>query len=133
MMQWYLLPLALLVVQSLCFAFNTLPINNSPTRCSHQPFRSQNTPLLSTTNDNESATEESDEQLLEEVDISTLQNLCQQYSLSSSGSKEEMLQRLREFANEQAEADEQRRKGRAARVEANLEGKARHTILDEGF
>ena len=44
-----------------------------------------------------------------------------------------MLQRLREFANEQAEADQQRRKGRAARVEASLEGKARHTILDEGF
>jgi hypothetical protein len=89
--------------------------------------------LLSTTNDNASSTEESDEQLLEEVDLSTLQNLCEQYSLSSSGSKQDMLQRLREFANEQAEADQQRRKGRTARVEANLEGKARHTILDEGF
>lgn len=132
--KWYLLQLAL-VLQSLCFAFNTLPINSSPNRCCLQrPFIScQSIPLLSTTNDNESSTEESDEQLLEEVDISTLQNLCEQYSLSSSGSKQDMLQRLREFANEQAEADQQRRKGRAARVEASLEGKARHTILDEGF
>ncbi|KAL7497933.1 hypothetical protein ACHAWT_009442 [Skeletonema menzelii] len=132
--KWYLLQLAL-VLQSLCFAFNTLPINSSPNRCCLQrPFIScRSIPLLSTTNDNESSTEESDEQLLEEVDISTLQNLCEQYSLSSSGSKQDMLQRLREFANEQAEADQQRRKGRAARVEASLEGKARHTILDEGF
>ncbi len=135
MVQWYLLPLALLVAQSLCFTFNSLPINSSPSRCSRRPLSCQDISLLSTTNDNESAsaTEESDEQLLEEVDISTLQNLCEQYSLSSSGSKQEMLQRLRGFADEQAEADQQRRKGRAARVEANLEGKARHTILDEDF
>lgn len=134
-MMWYLLPSALLFVQSLCFSFSTLPINSRSTRCSHRsPFiRRRNIPLLSTTNDSASSTEESDEQLLEEVDISTLQNLCEQYSLSSSGSKQDMLQRLREFANEQAEADQQRRKGRTARVEANLEGKARHTILDEGF
>lgn len=131
-MQWYLLPLALLVVQSLCFTFNSLSIKCCPSsRCSRRPFICQDISLLSTTNDNESATEESDQELLEEVDISTLQNLCEQYSLSSSGSKPEMLQRLREFANEQAEADQQRRKGRVARVEANLEGKARHTILDE--
>lgn len=134
-MMWYLLPSALLFVQSLCFSFSTLPINSRSTRCSHRPpfIRCRNIPLLSTTNDSASSTEESDEQLLEEVDISTLQNLCEQYSLSSSGSKQDMLQRLREFANEQAEADQQRRKGRTARVEANLEGKARHTILDEGF
>jgi hypothetical protein len=44
-----------------------------------------------------------------------------------------MLQRLREFANEQAETDRQRRKRRTERVEANLEGKARHTILEEDF
>jgi hypothetical protein len=129
MMQWYLLPLALLVVQSLCFAFNTLPFDSSPTRCARRPFCNQHIALISTTNDRE----ESDEQLLEEVDISTLQNLCEQYSLSSSGTKQEMLQRLREFAKEQAEAEQRRRKGRAARVEANLEGKARHTILEEDF
>ena len=134
MIQWYLLPLALLVLQSLCFAFNTLPFNSIPTRCaSRRPkFCSQNIPLLSTTDNESAATEESsDEQLLEEVDISTLQNLCEQYSISSSGGKQEMLQRLRDFANEQAEAEQQRRKGRAERVEANFEGKARHTILEE--
>ena len=80
--------------------------------------------------DGESSIED-DETLLESVEPSTLQNLCEQYSLSSSGTKEEMLQRLREFANQQAETDRQRRQGRTKRVEANLEGKARHTIMDQ--
>ena len=45
-----------------------------------------------------------------------------------------MLQRLRNFANDQAEIDQQRRQRRTQRVESNLEGKARHTIIDqEGF
>lgn len=71
-----------------------------------------------------------DESLLDSIDVSTLQNLCTQYSLSTSGTKQEMLVRLREFANQQAEIDAQRRRGRTQRVEANLEGKARHTVLD---
>jgi len=75
--------------------------------------------------------EEDDETLLESIDPSTLQNLCEQYSLSTSGTKQEMLDRLREFANEQANLDRQRRKGRSQRVEANLEGKARHTIMEQ--
>ena len=72
-----------------------------------------------------------DEALLAEVDISTLQNLCTQYSLSTSGSKEELLTRLRDFANDQAEKERKRREGRKERVENNLEGKARHTFVDE--
>ena len=71
-----------------------------------------------------------DETLLDSIDVSTLQNLCTQYSLSISGTKQEMLVRLREFANQQADMDAQRRRGRTQRVEANLEGKARHTVLD---
>ncbi|EED91118.1 predicted protein [Thalassiosira pseudonana CCMP1335] len=74
-----------------------------------------------------------DEKLLESVDISTLQALCEQYSLSPSGDKAEMLRRLREFANQQAELDRQRQQGRTTRVEANLEGKARHTIVDDAY
>ena len=78
--------------------------------------------------------EEDDETLLQSIDPSTLQNLCKQYSLSTSGTKQDMLQRLRDFANEQAELDKQRNRSRAQRVEANLEGKARHTIMEqEGF
>jgi len=47
-----------------------------------------------------------------------------------------MLQRLRDFATEQAEKDMQRRRGRTQRVETGLEGKARHEIMtdqEEGF
>ncbi len=74
--------------------------------------------------------DDDDETLLNSIDPSTLQNLCAQYSLSTSGTKQEMLARLREFANQQAEIDAQRRRGRIQRVEANMEGKARHTVLD---
>ena len=80
------------------------------------------------------AEEEDDETLLESVDSSTLQNLCEQYSLPTSGTKQEMLDQLREYAVQQAELDKKRRRGRTNRVESNLEGKARHTIMEqEGF
>lgn len=85
------------------------------------------TKLFSTTDEDKT----DDEALLAEVDISTLQNLCSQYSLSQSGTKEELLARLRDFANTQAEEDRKRREGRRERVENNLEGKARHTFVDD--
>ena len=72
-----------------------------------------------------------DETLLGSVDDSMLQGLCKQYSLDDTGSKAEMLQRLRDFAARQAAAESQRRSGRTKRVEANLEGKARHTIVEQ--
>ena len=75
--------------------------------------------------------EDDDEALLQSIDPSTLQNLCKQYSLSTSGTKQDMLQRLRDFATEQAELDKQRNRSRTQRVEANLEGKARHTIMEQ--
>lgn len=78
--------------------------------------------------------DEDDEALLRSVDASTLRDLCEQHSLPASGTKEEMLARLRGFAREQADLDRERRRGRTQRVEANLEGKARHTIVEEeGF
>jgi len=93
---------------------------------------SVSTSKQSTTNDG--IEDEDDETSLKSIDPSTLQNLCKQYSLSSSGTKQDMLQRLRNFATEQAEIDQQRRQRRTQRVESNLEGKARHTIIDqEGF
>eukprot|EP00578_Thalassiosira_sp_NH16_P016483 CAMPEP_0181108188 /NCGR_PEP_ID=MMETSP1071-20121207/17498_1 /TAXON_ID=35127 /ORGANISM="Thalassiosira sp., Strain NH16" /LENGTH=338 /DNA_ID=CAMNT_0023191777 /DNA_START=177 /DNA_END=1191 /DNA_ORIENTATION=- len=79
-----------------------------------------------------SINDDDDETLLESVDPSTLQNLCEEYSLPTTGEKREMLGRLREFAERQAAEDRERRRGRAGRVEANLEGtKARHTIVDQ--
>ncbi|KAL7513122.1 hypothetical protein ACHAXN_010180 [Cyclotella atomus] len=97
-------------------------------RHAHQSQRiyRSSTSLHSTTDE-----EMTDEALLAEVDISTLQKLCIQYSLSESGTKTELLARLRNFANDQAEQDRNRREGRKERVENNLEGKARHTFLDE--
>ena len=72
-----------------------------------------------------------DEALLASIDESTLRGLCEQYSLPTNGTKAEMLRRLRDFANDRARIETERRRGRAARVEDSLEGKARHTILDE--
>ena len=74
---------------------------------------------------------EDDETLLGSVDESMLRGLCRQYSLEDTGSKVELLQRLRDFAARQAVKESQRRRGRTKRVEANLEGKARHTIIDQ--
>ncbi|KAL7550051.1 hypothetical protein ACHAWF_013291 [Thalassiosira exigua] len=81
-----------------------------------------------------SSDDDDDASLLASVDPSVLRNLCEQYSLSPRGTKEEMLARLRAYANERAEEDEARRRGRRERVEGNVEGKARHEILDaDGF
>ena len=87
-----------------------------------------NTALHSTT---EEDTQEDDEALLRSIDISTLQNLCTQYSLSTAGTKQELLHRLRDYADRQAEQDAKRRSGRKQRVESNLEGKSRHTFVDD--
>ncbi|KAL9188791.1 hypothetical protein ACHAXT_007169 [Thalassiosira profunda] len=115
-----------------CHALQISPI---PSAHRHRALRS-NRPLFVATSDigssagSEEMTED-DDALLRSVDPATLQNLCRQYSLSTEGSKQDMLDRLRGFASEQAEADRRRREGRTKRVEANLEGKARHTILEE--
>ncbi len=73
-----------------------------------------------------------DDLLLESVDIETLQNLCQQYNVEYeiTATKADLLQNLRTYADKQAELDQKRRQTRAMRVEAGLEGKARHTILE---
>jgi len=90
-------------------------------------IRPTKTTLWSTTDEGRT----DDETLLAEVDISTLQNICSQHSLEQTGSKQELLKRLRDYANTQAEQDRKRREGRKQRVENNLEGKARHTFVDE--
>ena len=118
-----------------CHALQIIP----PIRCCSMAFHHTQHRLSSLSDSSNSISSElhderpmddDDETLLNSIDPSTLQNLCAQYSLSTSGTKQEMLNRLREFANQQAEMDAQRRRGRTQRVEANLEGKARHTVLD---
>eukprot|EP00804_Cyclotella_cryptica_P010873 CCRYP_008796-RB/>CCRYP_008796-RB protein AED:0.33 eAED:0.33 QI:434/1/1/1/1/1/3/141/677 len=101
----------------------------NPIHC-HQFTRhiSPSTTALYSTTDEET---HDDETLLQSIDISTLQNLCTQYSLSTTGTKQELLQRLRDYANRQAELDAIRRLGRKERVESNLEGKSRHTFVEE--
>ena len=73
-----------------------------------------------------------DDSLLETVTKSQLQELCQQLDLSTKGTKEEMLQRLRKHADEQAELETQRRRERAVRVEegGNVESKERYELVD---
>ena len=77
---------------------------------------------------NSSSVANADNELLESVDESTLRSFCKTYSLSSTGTKVEMLSRLRIYASERAEADRRRQLGRRGRVESNLEGKARHAL-----
>ncbi|KAL3778318.1 hypothetical protein ACHAW5_008871 [Stephanodiscus triporus] len=82
---------------------------------------------LATTED-----DDDDEALLDSVDESTLRDLCEAHSLPSSGTKVEMLRRLREYAETMAEEDRARRAGRVRRVEAGMEGgKARHSVVDD--
>ena len=86
---------------------------------------------LSSSDVEQDVEDENDNELLESVDESTLRSFCKTYSLSSTGTKVEMLIRLRMYASERAEADRRRQLGRRGRVESNLEGKARHAI-EEG-
>ncbi|KAL3827128.1 hypothetical protein ACHAXA_002363 [Cyclostephanos tholiformis] len=115
-----------------------LPIAERPTHHRHRRRRRRRRPPSSTARwfgptDDDMVDEDNDEALLESVESSTLINLCESYSLSSSGTKADMLRRLREYAEERAEEDRARRAGRARRVESNLEGKARHSIVgDDG-
>ena len=77
------------------------------------------------------STAEEDETLLSSVELSTLVDLCSRYSLSPSGTKRDLLSRLRRYADDQAERDRIRKEGRKRRVEDHLDGKARHTFIDE--
>ncbi|KAL7543331.1 hypothetical protein ACHAXR_012654 [Thalassiosira sp. AJA248-18] len=131
----FLAPLALPV--GCCHALQTPIVCGHHRRLPiHQSSSWRYRPLSATPSEHSSSsssepTMEDDTTLLESVDPSTLQTLCGQYSLSTTGTKQEMLDRLREYANQQAEMDQQRRRGRTERVEANMEGKARHTIMDQ--
>ena len=85
---------------------------------------------------------DNDKELLKQVSKSQLQDLCRQYNLSTKGTKEILLKRLRTYANEQAELEQRRRRERIARVqEGGQDSKERYEIVtddpeddtDEGY
>jgi hypothetical protein len=83
----------------------------------------------SATDDNE---EDDDEALLRQVPKAQLEGLCTQYNLSTKGTKKVLLQRLRQYANEQAELEQKRRRERIARVEeGGQDGKERYEIVND--
>jgi hypothetical protein len=74
----------------------------------------------------------SDEELLREVSQSQLADLCTQCNLSTKGSKKQLLKRLRDHANEQADLEQKRRRERLARVEeGGQDGKERYEIVND--
>ena len=73
-----------------------------------------------------------DEELLKQTPKSQLEDLCTQFQLSTKGTKEELLGRLRGHADEQGELERQRRIQRKERVEEGGESeKERHEIVGE--
>ena len=78
------------------------------------------------------ASDDDDEALLKQVQKSQLQDLCKQYNLSTDGTKEVLLKRLRDYANEQAEMERTRQKERISRVEeGGPDDKERHEIVND--
>jgi hypothetical protein len=74
----------------------------------------------------------SDEELLNQTPKSQLEELCTQFDLSTEGTKEELLGRLRGHAEEQAELELQRRMQRLKRVEEGGESeKERYEIVGD--
>lgn len=71
------------------------------------------------------------QELLESVDISYLQALCQQCRLDEDGTKEELLIRLRAYADDTASHESKLRRNRIRRVERGVEdnGKTKHRIV----
>eukprot|EP00560_Eucampia_antarctica_P004239 CAMPEP_0197833326 /NCGR_PEP_ID=MMETSP1437-20131217/18666_1 /TAXON_ID=49252 ORGANISM="Eucampia antarctica, Strain CCMP1452" /NCGR_SAMPLE_ID=MMETSP1437 /ASSEMBLY_ACC=CAM_ASM_001096 /LENGTH=693 /DNA_ID=CAMNT_0043437309 /DNA_START=80 /DNA_END=2161 /DNA_ORIENTATION=+ len=74
-----------------------------------------------------------DETLLKTVKKSKLQELCEQYNVSVKGTKEELLERLRSFAEEQVRLDRSMKLDQKQRIESSLEGsqgKAKYRLVD---
>jgi hypothetical protein len=74
-----------------------------------------------------------DDKLLKTTTKSQFQDLCRQLNLSVDGTKEEMLSRLRRYAEEQAEADKERRRRQVEKIAIGVDdsqpsGKAKYKI-----
>jgi hypothetical protein len=73
-----------------------------------------------------------DVSLLKAVEKSQLVEFCEQMQLSTQGTKQELLERLRDHANAQAEVDRQRQLERAERVQEGTENsKERYEIVGD--
>ena len=78
--------------------------------------------------------DENDETLLKEINKEQLEALCNQFNISDKGTKEELLARLRQYAETQAKKDEDTRKRQIQRIEQGVDdtqgnGKAKHKII----
>ena len=76
-----------------------------------------------------------DSELLNQVSNDQLQGLCDQFGISNKGNKEQLLSRLRQFAETQAKEDEERRKRQVQRIQLGVDDtqgnsrKAKHKIV----
>jgi len=117
-------------------AFVTLGIN-TPHTTAHATFHiappGQSVgPLLSTTSNDEDVMD--DETLLKKVAKPYLEDLCSQLKLSTEGSKEELLLRLRTHADEQAKSERVRREKRNEEIESGIDEEGyptKHRLVDD--
>ena len=113
------------------------PINNPPTQSRSTflpipPSLGNTKPLLSTTSNDEALMD--DETLLKKVAKPYLQDLCSQLQLSTEGSKEELLLRLRTHADEQAKAERARREKLNEEIESSIDEEGyptKHRLVDD--
>lgn len=119
-------------------AFSTVPFSS---RISHVEFRAasrRHGGILRVASEDKVAANDdepmTDDELLEAVEESHFQDLCRQLNLSTKGTRMEMLMRLRNHAEEQAQLEEKRQKELNIRVEegANADERERHEILGGG-
>ena len=74
-----------------------------------------------------------DETLLESVEETMLQDLCKQYKISEKGTKMELLHRLRQYADNQARRDREKKLEQIKRIEDGLDnkiGKEKYRLIE---
>jgi hypothetical protein len=78
--------------------------------------------------------QQDDKELLKEVSTEKIKALCEQFALSTTGTKEELLLSLRQYAENKANDDEERRRRQVKRIEQGIDdtqgnGKAKHKVI----
>ena len=121
--------IALVILIAASEAFAPCPFISSRNKVASMSIGVRSKSIQMVTQENEM----SDDMLLNEVADSMLQDLCNQSGISSEGTKQEMLTRLREFAQKQTEIDSDRRQKQKERIELGVDdsqgnGKAKHKI-----
>ncbi len=76
-----------------------------------------------------------DNKLLKEVKKTQLQDLCKQFDISTEGTKEVLIARLRQYAEDQAKIEQERQVKRIQRIEQGVDdtqgnGKAKHRVVE---